>query len=218
MNHVLAWEGWYHSKPLLSPEDLPWKVSHHALIDWDLVKGCGEKLVLILMTQVWSGAACEWAAACSWTACHSLGKLRARHCAQVCVSSGFHVCTSSPGISLSSPEMQWRNPGQLSWAHCWFELHSSSGNSKWQAGGIELHWLCVSAEQTACVCVCMCVSNWVCMLWNAATRQQSNQTKSFCGHLFSWGACCDQYVITVGKKQKIQCSLLLYVYTYIFFH
>lgn len=28
-------------------------------IAWDLVKGCGQKLVLIAKTQVWSNAACD---------------------------------------------------------------------------------------------------------------------------------------------------------------
>ena len=53
--------------------------------------------------------------------------------------------------------MQWQKPLQLPWVPCWFELHSSSGNSKKQAGGLELHWLGVFAEQKAYVFVCVCV-------------------------------------------------------------
>lgn len=59
MSYVLAWEGWYRCKPLLAPEHLSWKVSRDAEIDGDLVKGRGEKLVLIPVTQVWSDAACD---------------------------------------------------------------------------------------------------------------------------------------------------------------
>lgn len=73
----------------------------------------------------------------------------------------------------------------------------------------------MSAEQKAYVFVCVCV----CEIGYAYCEMVPISSRAIRQRAFvaisSWGACCDQYVITVRKKQKIQCSI--YICMYIFF-